>query len=403
MENDINKFFVFGNHPSLSLAELLAITNYGQGQFFNQSILAIDLPLKIVSASFIDNLGGTIKMGEVLSILPITEKNQVPEIIKKEILSLAKNSQAKFNFAFSDYSGHLLAKNFGLEIKEELKKRDINSRLVISKEKVLSSVVVSQNKLLKRGVEIIIAENDQNILIGKTEAVQDFKELSKRDYGRPERDDFSGMLPPKLARMMINLAGPTQKELVLLDPFCGSGTILTEAALAGYKKMIGGDISPKAINDSKINLKWTIERYNLDPIDCRFINRSVLNLAKVIKEKSVDLIITEPYLGPQRALNNLSQVKEELEDLYSHSLAIFSKILKDNALVVMIWPVFFTNHFIEVNIAGWEIVSPISDQWLKNENIILTKRKTLVYGRIGQKVWREILILKKKEIKVNEK
>ncbi len=397
MKKKINKFFVFGNHPSLSLAELLAITDCGSGEFFNKSVLAIDLPLKIVSASFIDNLGGTIKMGEVLDILPISEKKQAEKLIREEVLRAAKNSQTKFNFAFSDYSDNFLPSNFGLELKRELKENNINSRLVISRDKVLSSVVVSQNKLLKKGIEVVIAGNDKNILIGKTEAVQDFKELSKRDYGRPQRDDFSGMLPPKLARMMINLAGPTQEQAVLLDPFCGSGTILTEAALAGYKKIIGGDIACQAVGDSKVNLQWTKERYNLDPIETRFINRSVLNLAKVIKEKSVDLIITEPYLGPQRGLNNLSLIKAKLEDLYSQSLAKFSEILKDNGLIVMIWPVFFTDHFLQPDYINWQIISPIPDNWLKEENISLTKRKTLVYGRTGQKVWREIVVLRKKE------
>jgi len=388
MNINANKFFVFGNHPSLSLAEILSLLNCKEGEFFNKSVLAVDLSLNIVSASFIDDLGGTIKMGEVLGIFKSSENDKAQNFIKEEVLNIAKNSQTKFHFAFSDYSDNFLPKNFGLELKNELKKLNINSRLVISKESVLSSVVVSQNKLLKKGAEIVIAKNDDHILVGRTEAVQDFKELSKRDYGRPNRDDYSGMLPPKLARIMINLAGPTQEDLVLLDPFCGSGTILSEAALAGYKKIIGGDISSKAISDSKENLKWTKERYNLDPIDSRFINRSVLNLAKVIKEKSVDLIITEPYLGPQRKLSNISVIKEELEDLYSQSLAKFSQILKDDGLIVMIWPVFFGNNYIEPNYDAWKLV--------EFENSSNNKRKTLLYGRQGQKVWREIVVLRKK-------
>ncbi len=396
MENNKMKFFVFGNHPSLSLAELLSLLSCQKGEFFGTSVLAINLPLSVVSASFIDNLGGTIKMGEVLGVFNLSETKKAQDFIKEEVLNIAKNSQTKFHFAFSDYSNDFLPNNFGLELKNDLKKHNISSRLVISKEKVLSSVVVSQNKLLKKGAEIVIAKNNDHILVGKTEAVQDFKELSKRDYGRPKRDDYSGMLPPKLARIMINLAGSTEENLLLLDPFCGSGTILSEAALAGYKRIIAGDISSKAINDSKENLKWTKERYNLDPIDSRFINRSVLNLAKVIKEKSVDLIVTEPYLGPQRGLNNISIIKKELEDLYSQSLTKFNQILKDDGLIVMVWPVFFTNNYLEPDISGWEIISPIFSNWLNEESINLTRRNTLIYGRLKQKVWREIVILRKK-------
>lgn len=50
---------------------------------------------------------------------------------------------------------------------------------------------------------------------------------------------------------------------VILDPFCGSGTILTEAMLINYKNLIGADISPKAINDTKKNIEWIIRNYEL--------------------------------------------------------------------------------------------------------------------------------------------
>ena len=35
--------------------------------------------------------------------------------------------------------------------------------------------------------------------------MQDFEQWGARDYGRPSRDAVRGMLPPKLARMMVNL------------------------------------------------------------------------------------------------------------------------------------------------------------------------------------------------------
>lgn len=383
-----NIFFIFGNHPDLSLAELNALLDCRKGEVLNKKLFYLPNTFNLVPNSFIDQLGGTVKIGEVLEVFSSDEKKEALEFIKKLIIKEAKNSDNKFNFGLSDYSLNFLPNNFGLSLKKELKKQNISSRFVFSQEAILSSVLVAQNKLVSRGIEIIVASDKGKILIGKTKAIQDFKDLSKRDYGRPARDDHSGMLPPKLAKIMINLAGYGDESSVLLDPFCGSGTILTEAILSGYQKIIGADISKKAINDSKLNLQWTKNRYNLSSIDARFINRSVLNLTKVIKEKSVDCIITEPYLGPQRKLTNISLVKEELEDLYSQSLAKFSQILKDDGLIVMIWPVFFGNNYINPDYNAWDLV--------EFENLSNNKRKTLLYGRQGQKVWREIVVLRRK-------
>ena len=94
------------------------------------------------------------------------------------------------------------------------------------------------------------AGGGQQFSLAQTEAVQPFEQFSARDFGRPGRDDLSGMLPPKLAIIMINLA-QTPLNSILLDPFCGSGTILSEAVLLGYTNLIGTDISEKAIADSK--------------------------------------------------------------------------------------------------------------------------------------------------------
>ena len=93
--------------------------------------------------------------------------------------------------------------------------------------------------------------------------MQPFKDLSRLDFGRPARDDFSGMLPPKLAQIMINLAQVQNPEALIIDPFCGSGTILSEALLMGYKDLLGSDISPKAIADTYKNISWIKDLYKI--------------------------------------------------------------------------------------------------------------------------------------------
>ena len=107
----------------------------------------------------------------------------------------------------------------------------------------------------------------------------------------------SGMLPPKVAQMLINLSGLTTNHL-LLDPFCGSGTILAEAARMGFEHLAGSDISTQAVADTRENIYWLIRTSHLPaPV----INLQISDVRKVTEKfsaNSVDGIVTEPYLGP---------------------------------------------------------------------------------------------------------
>jgi tRNA G10 N-methylase Trm11 len=60
-----------------------------------------------------------------------------------------------------------------------------------------------------------------------------------------------GALRPTLAAAMVNLAGKPCG--VLLDPCCGSGTILAEATAAGWTAA-GSDIDPVAVEIARVNV-----------------------------------------------------------------------------------------------------------------------------------------------------
>jgi len=363
---------------------------------------------KLNAEELIGQMGGTIKIGEIL----FTEKSpNFDSILKKLQPFLIQVETGKYNFGIS-YYGQKKFNPHGLAmgIKKYWREKNVNSRWVTSKEKVLSSVVVEQNKLVSKGMEIVFIEDQNKLLIGKTLAVQPFKELSFRDFGRPSRDDRSGMIPPKLAQIMINLSKSAIRNLqsaTILDPFCGSGTIISEAILMGYKNLIGSDISEKAITDSENNIKWLENNFNIKDVHCRLFQSNVQSIAQKIKAKSVNAIITEPYLGPQRGNVDQQKIKIELEKLYSDAIQQFKKILNDNGAIVMIWPVFKNikeDMKITPNIDGFKIISPIkkipsaggvaAGQSGLN-NLSITDRQTIIYGRPGQKVWREIVILKK--------
>lgn len=78
---------------------------------------------------------------------------------------------------------------------------------------------------------------------------------------RPKKKPFfhPSAMPAKLARCMVNLAKPKTGELVF-DPFCGTGSILIEAALIGCH-ILGLDIQRRMVKGAIKNMKY----FNVNP------------------------------------------------------------------------------------------------------------------------------------------
>ncbi|MCK5510004.1 methyltransferase domain-containing protein [Candidatus Parcubacteria bacterium] len=389
-------FFELGNNPALSIAEIFSILGARENyQIINNKILIIESETELEAEKLIQQMGGVIKIGKI--ILEKVEKINLENL--SEYLEKQTEAKSKIFFGFSYYGNKKInLKPLGMEVKKYFKQKGLTSRWVNSKENILSSVVVEQNNLLKKGFELAVIEDKENFLIGETTAVQPFKELSFRDYGRPARDDRSGMLPPKLAQIMINLAlAPfeNKEDAVLFDPFCGSGTLITEACLSGIKNIIGTDISSKAVLDAKKNINWAIK--SKEKNNARIFECDIKKITDKIQEKSIDAIATEPYLGPQRGRIDIKKVIKDLESLYSTAFARFNKILKPKRRIVIIFPVFNLGRnkkvFINPNFAQFKTVSPLPEKLLGKYKNILSKRGAIIYGRQGQRVWREILVL----------
>ncbi len=386
-------FFVLGTNTTLSVAELNSVLDLKTAQLLAPDFLILETNEEINPERLIKYLGGIIKIGIIKS--ETAEKDLLSKITELASNKKAESPEGKFNFGISSYGQkEFNKKDLGLKLKKHFKEQNISSRFVVSREKTLSSVVVTQNKLLRRGIEIILIKTDDKVLIGETVTVQPFKDLSKRDYGRPARDDLSGMLPPKLAQVMINLAQIKEDDLIV-DPFCGSGTVLSEAMLGSYKNLVGSDSSLKAIENTRENIEWIRDSYQLESNKIKLLVKNVLDLSKFIKNDSVDAIITEPYLGPQRGRIDFKEVIDNLEQLYSQAFQEFSKVLKPKGRVVMIWPVFYGSKLINPDHNGFKIINPLPEHLVDNEFIKITKRNTFIYGRPKQKVYREIVVLER--------
>jgi hypothetical protein len=62
----------------------------------------------------------------------------------------------------------------------------------------------------------------------------------------------------------------------------------------------------------------------------------------------------------------------------------------------MIWPVFNRGRkqiLLSPQLEKFKIINPIPKSLRRHPAITLTGRQTIIYGRPGQKVWREIVVL----------
>jgi tRNA G10 N-methylase Trm11 len=250
----------------------------------------------------------------------------------------------------------------------------------VSREKALSAVIVKKEKV----TDFIILPN----AIGKTCAVQEFEEYGKRDYGRPKSDALSGMLPPKLAKIMVNLSSCDKQETIL-DPFCGSGTLPMEAIALGYKNIISSDISDKAVSDTKLNMDWLTSELKLTDVNYQIHNLDVRKLSKKIKPSSIDAVATEPYLGPpikgNESEKQILKTVKELEKLYISAFEEFKLVLKPGGKIVIVIPSWHIKKVFKLDI----------EREIKKLGFNRKDSDDLVYKREGQKVWRNITIWEK--------
>ncbi|MEI6144569.1 MAG: RsmD family RNA methyltransferase, partial [Candidatus Berkelbacteria bacterium] len=282
MEQYNNFYFVLGRENKISQTELecvLASFDFGFSPA-NISILSDQvLEIKLAASSgqvkkLIEILGGTVKIFQ--KIAPANEKI--------ENLLLAEDKSSKIIFGLSNYSSAKVDTfRMALSAKKAAKK---SVRIIDGKEgDRLSSAQSFQYKMDLDNVEYGLFETG----IGKLIAVQNINEWTRHDYDKPKSDAKSGMLPPKLARMMVNLAvGQVNDETrinndedsgssfcirhsglrpLVVDPFCGSGNVLIEAISVGCD-VIGSDLSEKAVSDTRENLEWLIQNSKVESQNC---------------------------------------------------------------------------------------------------------------------------------------
>lgn len=390
---------ILGRQARISLAELARL--YG-----NQSVRQISDQVALINSDHFDfeRLGGSKKAGRVIIELPGSNWHQISRRIIDHYSDRLQASDHKITLGISVYGLSSIRpyeiQRLGLDLKQKLKKSGVSLRLVPNAEPALSTATSHHNKLglSPNKIELIIATGSNgHTYVAESVGAQNITALAARDQARPYTDARVGMLPPKLARIMINLAtGPVRPDELeaktILDPFCGTGVVLQEAMLMGYQA-IGSDLSAKMADYSERNIAWLRTRYPLDQ------SAHITQADAILYNwpEQIDYVASEIYLGkPFASLPPLSRIELERQDcdkLLADLLNNLSTQLSTGTtlcLAVPAWQI-QPGQFLQLPAAdhtdqyGFERINPLP----------YTKPNNLVYYRENQVVGRLLLILEK--------
>jgi tRNA (guanine10-N2)-dimethyltransferase len=385
---------ILGRQPALGLAELEAVFGTAHMRPFGKEAATLD-----VSASTIQhkNLGGVIKVAEIISSLPAapwpTTSRKLLEVLAGY---LTNQPEGKINFGLSAYGLQVTARqlnDLGLQLKKNLKTASRSVRTVLSTTPVLNSAQVLHNNL-DRGTnaEIVLVSDGHTIHVAKTRSIQNVDSYSKRDFERPKRDARVGMLPPKLAQIMLNLAQPPTDSTVL-DPFCGTGVVLMEAALQGYS-LAGSDINQQMIDYTAANLDWLQTNYHLKPLT---LHLEAADATNHHWNDSLTTVVCETYLG--RPLTALPD-RPTLHDIINDCNTIIRKFLENllpqlasTARCCIAVPAWATHgSFIHL-----PLVDYLEEIGYNRVRFSYARLEELIYHRPEQVVARELLVLTRRK------
>lgn len=418
---------ILGRQPKLGLAELERL--YGSdalSPIADQAVL-VDVPLKVVLSR---PLGGTMKIANVLKVVETTNWQRAGQ---KAVTLLEKSlpSSGKITLGLSAYGFAASAREVqktGIVIKQRLKNREGSIRIIPQDEPVLNTAQVLHNKLgtneLKKELIFVATDKGQTV-VAETKHVQDIDAYTFRDRSRPRRDAFVGMLPPKLAQIMINLGaganfagsfsnedspsprGAAERTFVsaaglreetgpaklttaprVLDPFCGTGVVLQEAALMGYA-VYGTDLSERMVRYSRDNLNW-LEDTHHTTFDWYLHQADAQNAHW---QQPINAVVCETYLGQPFSTEpnpeKLESVRHECNKIFKEFMQNLAGQIEPGTPLCVAVPAWHTKKGI--------IRLPALDDLLKigynRIDFTCASHAELIYHREDQIVGRELLVL----------
>jgi len=314
----MQSLLILGRQPALGLAELESLYGADKLRPVGDKVAVVDVDPCLLA---FDRLGGSVKFCKILTTLETTNWHQIEKFLLQVSPGHSEGMPAgKMQLGLSVIGldvGLKQLEHTALNLKKVIKKTGRNVRVIPNKSLELNSAQVLHNNLTgPTGWELNFIKDGPKTVIAQTVKVQDIESYAQRDRGRPKRDAKVGMLPPKLAQIILNLAAgrlpedklesicdipagqPIPKPLLgkaVLDPFCGTGVILQEALLMGYGAY-GSDLDQRMVDYSIYNIMtWLRGWYDFET--GTGIEKADATTAAWELFPPIDFVASETYLG----------------------------------------------------------------------------------------------------------
>lgn len=381
---------ILGRQPAIGLAELEAVYGADAVRPIGDSIALVEADVDFA------RFGSLVKIAKLLTPLDGTNPQKGLDYCRRalpEHLGYLPEGKLKLGVSLYGLSMPLHKLNANvLSLKKVVKNAGRSVRVIPNTDVALSSAQTMHNQLTSDlGMELVLVKDSEQMLLGQVTAVQDINDYGRRDRGRPKRDARVGMLPPKLAQTIINLAvGGTDGDITILDPFCGTGVIPQEALLQGYNT-IGTDLEPRMIDYTEQNLAWLRDKY---PITAQ----QKLEVGDATSHnwgEPIHYVACEGFLGtPFSAVPSPEKLRETIHD----SNTIMKKFLKNiasqlapGARLCIGAPSWFTNS----GVHHLPVLDDLENLGYNRIDFEHARREDLIYHREDQIVGRELVVLVK--------
>jgi tRNA G10 N-methylase Trm11 len=389
--------FILGRQPAIGRAELESLFGADNIATLGERSVACSVPFEDVPFA---RLGGAVRLAKPLAEITSTKWPEIAHYLSRELPKLLKDlpEEGKVKLGLSAFGLPINARQLlrtGLDLKKICKQSGRSMRLVPNEELELSSAQVLHNQLTGAlGIELLLVQNTNKTWLAQTVAVQDINAYAKRDQGRPKRDARVGMLPPKLAQIIVNLAtGPLSPtpEHIVLDPFCGTGVVLQEASLAGYG-VYGTDLEPRMVEFTTHNLNWLT--------DMQTVNVTALEAGDATDHQwqpGFATVACETYLG--RPLSSWPN-PETLQDIIGTCNLIVEKFMRNIGGQIP------SGFRLCLGVPAWKapngrvyhlpLLDRLDDLGYNRVSFEHSSSQELIYARPDQLVARELLVITRK-------
>lgn len=389
---------IAGRQPLISLAEIQALYDKA-ARLVGKKLVFFEINEdgeENISPD-INRLGGSLKLGRFFN----TDFSKLAKFLA------TTHPEGKITLGISDFSKQKksgLAKQKSMELKRSLARVGRSVRVITSNELEISSATAHHNQLGEKAgcFEIFLIDREIYLSLG----TQNITAYTERDQARPARDAKVGMLPPKLAQILINLCGKLPEEARVLDPFCGTGVVLQEAAIMGYIPY-GTDLNERMVEYSKKNLSWLFNKRNqkrfkilpdlIQKKDQILNTISVGDATSFTWEGEIDAVAFEGYLGAPMSKPPVD-IKFKTEKAKCREIAMgflknITPQIKSGTPVVMALPAWLRENG---KYAGLNILDEIQEMGYNFEKFQDLSQSDLLYYREGQIVAREIIVIRKR-------